>query len=136
MYGDDGGLVPRLTHTLHVVHSIRVYMQEFYVVARLHIQSCQLSRILRETHAFLRNLTLTRIITSISRAPSIYTRAIVRDGIRTRDNQRHVQLQTEIPHYMDDSALEGPSATIKQKIKDRESLRKWSGVAIIVVYSA
>ena len=31
-------------------------------------QSCQLSRILRETHAFRHNLTLTRIITSISRA--------------------------------------------------------------------
>jgi len=37
---------------------------------------------------------------------------------------------------MDDSAMdnsvEGPSATIKQKIEDRGSLRKWSGVAIIV----
>ena len=30
-------------------------------------QSCQLSRILRETHAFRHNLTLTRIITLISR---------------------------------------------------------------------
>jgi len=32
---------------------------------------------------------------------------------------------------MNDS-VEGPSATIKQKIEDRGSLRKWSGVAIIV----
>ena len=34
----------------------------------MNLQSCQLSRILRETHAFTPNLTLTRIITSISRA--------------------------------------------------------------------
>ena len=32
---------------------------------------------------------------------------------------------------MDDSA-EGPSAMKKQKIKDRGTLRKWSGAAIIV----
>ena len=31
---------------------------------------------------------------------------------------------------MDDS-VEGPSATKKQKIEDRGSLRKWSGAAII-----
>ena len=35
-----------------------------------------------------------------------------------------MQLQTE----MDDS-VEGPSAVKKQKIKDRETLRKWSGAA-------
>ena len=45
-------------------------------------------------------------------------------------NQRHVQLQTE-DSAMDDS-VEGPSATIKQKIEGRGRLRKWSGAAIIV----
>ena len=42
---------------------------KFYVLPK---QSCQLTRILCETHAFRHNLTLTRIITSISRAEYYY----------------------------------------------------------------
>ena len=63
----------------------------------LHSQSCQLSRILCETHVFRHNLTLTHIITSISRAPSVryivYAIYIVwiMDGVINV----HVQLQTE-----------------------------------------
>ena len=53
-------------------------------------QSCQLSRILRETHAFRHNLTLTRIITSISRAEqAVYITHIIytHHGIYAGRNQ-------------------------------------------------
>ena len=39
---------------------------------------------------------------SISRAPSIYTRAIVRDGIRMRDNYRMVQPTQWVPAILDE----------------------------------
>ena len=60
-----------------------------------------------------------------------FTRAIVRDGIRT-GNQRHNSHATKDRDSAVDDCVEGPSAMIKQKIKDSGSLRKWSGVAIIV----
>ena len=56
----------------------------------------------------------------------MFTRATVWDGgvINVTCNCR--------PRSAMDDSVEGPSATIKQKIEDRGSLRKWSGVAIIV----
>ena len=58
------------------------------------VQSCQLSHILCDTHAFVHNLTLTCIITLISRAKHLHTPW---QGMESGwGNQRHVQLQTEI----------------------------------------
>ena len=61
------------------------------------LQSCQLSCILRETHAFPHNLTLTHIITSISRAKHLHAPLYGTES--GRGNQHHVQLQTEIPQW-------------------------------------
>ena len=93
-------------------------------------QSCQLSRILRETHAFLHNLTLTHIITSISRTKHLHVPLYGTES--GRGNQRHNSRATKDRDSAVDDCVEGPSAMIKQKIKDSGSLRKWSGVAIIV----
>ena len=93
-------------------------------------QSCQLSRILRETHAFLHNLTITHIITSISRTKHLHVPLYGTES--GRGNQRHNSRATKDRDSAVDDCVEGPSAMIKQKIKDSGSLRKWSGVAIIV----